>query len=424
MGGDQAGEIEATVLVAGGGLIGLTLGIALAQSGVRVAVVDQADPAALLAAAYDGRASAIARGSKQALTALGVWAHLEAAAQPILEIRVSDGQVGRPASPLFLHYRHQELSAAEGAGEALGHIVENREIRRALRRRAEELTALQLIAPATLTRLERTSGAVLGELADGRRVNARLAVAAEGRRSPLRRQAAIRTHGWDYGQDAIVATVLHEKPHNGVAHEHFLPSGPFALLPMTDDGQGRHRSSLVWTEKRCAAAYFMGLKPEDFAAEMMRRFGDSLGRLALEGGRWRYPLSLQNAERYVAERLALVGDAAHGMHPIAGQGLNLGLRDVAALAEVLVEARRLGLDPGSAAVLARYQRWRRFDSGLLLAATDGLNRLFSNDLAPLRLARDLGLAAVDRLPPLKRLFMRHAMGLVGKLPRLIEGRAI
>jgi 2-octaprenyl-6-methoxyphenol hydroxylase len=424
MAANEAGEIEVTVLVAGGGLIGLTLGIALAQSGIRVAVVDQADPAALLAAAYDGRASAVARGSKQALSALGVWDHLAHAAQPILEIRVSDGRVGHPASPFFLHYNHAELGAAEGAEAPLGYIVENRETRRALQLRADELPALSLVAPATLARLERQPERVCGELADGRRITARLAVAAEGRRSPLRRQAAIRTHGWDYGQDAIVATVLHEKPHQGVAHEHFLPSGPFALLPMTDDRAGRHRSSLVWTEKRREAPYFMTLGPDDFAVELMRRFGDSLGRLALEGGRWRYPLSLQNAERYVAERLALVGDAAHGMHPIAGQGLNLGLRDVAALAEVVVEAKRLGLDPGSAAVLGRYQRWRRFDSGLLLAATDGLNRLFSNDLAPLRLARDLGLAAVDRLPPVKRLFMRHAMGLVGRLPRLIEGRAI
>jgi 2-octaprenyl-6-methoxyphenol hydroxylase len=229
---------------------------------------------------------------------------------------------------------------------------------------------------------------------------------------------------WDYPQCGIVCTVGHEKPHNGVAHEHFLPSGPFALLPMTDGADGGHRSSLVWTERRALVPAMMALSPAGFARELMRRYGDGLGSLRQVGGRWSYPLGLMHAERYVDRRLALIGDAAHVIHPISGQGLNLGLRDVAALAEALMDARRLGRDLGSAEVLARYQRWRRFDNSLLMVVTDGLNRLFSNDLAPLRLARDLGLAAVDRLPPLKRVFMRHAMGLVGDLPRLTRGQAL
>ncbi|HEY9550144.1 MAG TPA: FAD-dependent monooxygenase, partial [Kiloniellaceae bacterium] len=233
----------------------------------------------------------------------------------------------------------------------------------------------------------------------------------------------------DYGQTAIVATVAHALPHGGVAHEHFLPSGPFALLPMTDavDDQGAavHRSSLVWTERRRLASTMLGLDDDSFAQELQRRFGDSLGRLSLWGGRrWSYPVSLLHAERTIDSRLALVGDAAHGIHPIAGQGLNLGLRDVAALAECIVDARRLGLDVGSPTVLERYQRWRRLDTLALIAATDSLNRLFSNDLPPVRLLRDLGLAAVNQMPPLKRFFMRHAMGLVGDLPRLVKGEAL
>ena len=255
-------------------------------------------------------------------------------------------------------------------------------------------------------------------------MRARLAVVAEGKASPLRAAAGIRVLRWDYPQCGIVCTVAHEKPHHGVAHENFLPSGPFALLPMTDGPDGGHRSSLVWTERREVAPAMMALGGEDFARELMRRYGDGLGSLREVGGRWSYPLGLMHAERYVDQRLALIGDAAHVIHPIAGQGLNLGLRDVAALAETLMDARRLGLDLGSAEVLARYQRWRRFDNTLLMVVTDGLNRLFSNDLPPIRLARDVGLAAVDRLPPLKRFFMRHAMGMVGDLPRLTRGQAL
>jgi 2-octaprenyl-6-methoxyphenol hydroxylase len=421
---------DTEVLIVGGGLVGLSLAVALAHGGVEVVLVDREDPAAQLDQGFDGRSSAIARGSQQALAGIGLWDHLTDHAEPILDIRVSDGRVGGPASPLFLHYDHRDVD--EGP---LGFIIENRMIRRALHARIGKLARLVRRAPCRLVDLEREPGRVTAEIADAAdgagvsNVTAQVAISAEGRSSTLRKQAGIRATKWDYGQSGIVCTVAHALPHHGVAHEHFLPSGPFAMLPMTDGedgkgGKGVHRSSIVWTEREALVPAMMALDGPAFSAEIQRRFGDSLGALRAIGGRWAYPLSLTHAERYVDHRLALIGDAAHAIHPIAGQGLNLGLRDVAALAETLVDAHRLGLDLGAPDVLARYQRWRRFDNLMLIAATDSLNRLFSNDLAPLRLARDLGLAAVNRMPPLKKLFMRHAMGMVGDLPRLIQGRPL
>jgi 2-octaprenyl-6-methoxyphenol hydroxylase len=411
-----SGPLEADLLIVGGGMIGGASAIALAGAGLEVVLLDAEPPTERESAAYDGRASAIAYGSQHALAILGVWPALASEAEPILDIRVSDGRPGEPAAPLFLHYDHRQ----SGLDAPFGHIVENRVIRRALAARLSRLPGVCVIAPGRLADLEHKPAHVEARLEDGREIRARLVVAADGAHSRLRRSAGIPAAELAYPQTGIVCTVAHELPHGGVAHEHFLPAGPFAMLPMTDY-EGRHRSSIVWTERRELVAALLGLDDTDFSAEIERRFGSSLGRLSVLGGRWSYPLRLIHAARYAEHRLVLVGDAAHAIHPIAGQGLNLGLRDVGALAEVVADAHRLGLDIGSTAVLADYQRWRRFDSMLLIAVTDGLNRLFSNDIGPLRLARDLGLGAVDRLPGLKRLFMRHAMGAAGPRPRLLRG---
>ena len=397
------------LVVVGGGLVGLTLAIAVAEAGLDVAVIDRDDPDVTVTPGFDGRAYAIAYGSRQALAAIGLWEKLAAETSPILEIRVADD-----SAPLFLHYDHHEVGE-----QPLGWMVEDRILRRALLARAAELPRLRHLAPLAVADVERSSAGALVRLADGRAIGARLVVAADGKNSPLRQAAGIRSVSWSYPQTGIVVTVRHQRPHEGVAVEHFLPAGPFAILPLTGN-----RSSIVWTERADLAPRILALPAPEFAAELGRRFGDFLGALEILGPHWSYPLSFLHAERYIDERLALVGDAAHVIHPIAGQGLNLGLRDVAALAEVLVDARRLGLDIGDVQVLARYQRWRRLDNWMLSAATDSLNRLFSNAIPPVKLARDLGLAAVNRMPPLKRLFMRHAMGVMGELPRLVRGEAL
>lgn len=399
-------EMRADVLIIGGGLVGGALACALGQVGMPVAVVDSAPPETVLKAGFDGRASAVAFSSQRLLEAIGVWARVAGEAAPILDIRVSDGE-----SPLFLHYHHAEVG-----DQPFGYMVENRVLRRALIEGMRALPSVRLLAPARCSRLRRAEPGVDAELASGERVRAQLVVGADGRASPTRDGAGIRLTRWTYAQTAIVCTAAHQRPHRFIAHERFLPSGPFAILPLLGN-----RSSIVWTERSPLAAEIMALDDGAFTAELRRRFGDFLGTVRLVGPRWSYPLSLQFAETAIARRLALVGDAYHGMHPIAGQGMNMGLRDVAALAEVLTDAHRLGQDIGGAAVLRRYQQWRRFDNHLMLAMTDALNRLFSNDIGPVKLARDLGLAAVNRIPPLKRLFMRHAMGVVGELPRLMRG---
>jgi 2-octaprenyl-6-methoxyphenol hydroxylase len=406
---DRDLDRAADIAIVGGGMVGATLALALGGAGFRVALVDRAPDTVLLSDQHDGRGSAIALGSERVLAALGVWERLHGEAGPILDIRVSDGP-----SRLFLHYDHRDVN-----DEALGYIVENRHLRRALAAALAACPQVTRRAPVALAHLERTNCATL-RLSDGSALSAALVVGADGRESAVRAAAGIALTAWRYPQTAIVCTVHLERPHRGVAHERFLAAGPFALLPLKDP----HRASIVWTESNRHVDAMMAFDDAAFSREMTGRFGDSLGALAVEGKRWTWPLGLHHAARYVDARLALVGDAAHGIHPIAGQGLNLGLRDVAALAEVLVDARRLGLDIGSVSVLERYQAWRRPDNVALLVATDGLNRLFTTDLAPVRLARDLGLAAVNRLPPLKKLFMRHAMGLLGDLPRLTRGERL
>lgn len=404
------------VAVIGGGLNGLTQAIALARHGISVVVIDREDPARVTTAGFDGRVSAIALASQRMLAAIGLWENVTES-QPMWDIRVSDGD-----SLLFLHYDHSDLGS-----DPFGYLVENRVIRVA-QQAAVAQPKIELIAPMSATEIvygaSGTGAPAELTLGNGRRIRARLVIGADGRQSAIRQAAGIRTVNWDYGQTGIVCTVQHDLPHEGVAQERFLPAGPFAILPMTDDGHGRHRSSLVWTEPTDRAAAIMALEDADFAAEMRRRFGIGYGACDVTGPRWSYPLSFLLAQRYTGHRLALIGDAAHGIHPIAGQGLNLGLRDVAALTEIVVEAKRLGLDIGRSDVLERYERWRRVDNVVLGAVTDGLTRLFSNDIAPLRLVRDLGLGLVDRVSPLKRLFMRHAMGDLGQLPRLLKGEPV
>jgi 2-octaprenyl-6-methoxyphenol hydroxylase len=402
------------LLINGGGLVGLATGIATAAQGLRTVVIDRDDPASVMAAPYDGRSSAIAHASQQALATLGIWDHLGDRPQAMLDIRVTDGTVSSGASTQYLHFDHRELD-----DQPFGFMVENRHMRQALHARAADIPSLELIAPMTASGFERDAWGVTARLENGRELRARLLVGAEGRNSPTRTAAGIAVSGWSYHQVGIVCTVRHERPHDGIAQERFLPSGPFAILPLKGN-----RASLVWTEAEDLGPHMMALDDAAFRREVARRFGDYLGEIEIEGPRWCYPLSLQIAERYIDQRLALVGDAAHGMHPIAGQGLNVGLRDVAAFAEVIVDAARLGLDIGAPDVLERYQRWRRFDNVTLLAVTDVLNRLFSNDIAPIASARQAGLAVVDQIPPLKKLFMNHARGTVGKLPKLLSGTGI
>lgn len=405
------------VVIAGGGLVGMTLGVALAGAGLGVAVIDAQPQPDQLDEAYDGRASAIAHGSARVFDGIGLGPHLAQYMSPIWDIRVVDGHPLRGISPLFLHYDHTEI----GDGP-FGYIIENRHIRQALAARAAEIDTLTLIAPARIAQCDRGALRATVTLSDGRSLQGAVVIGCEGRKSPLREAANIGLARWDYGQTSIVCTVAHDRPHAGVAVELFLPTGPFAMLPMIGD-----RSNVVWSESHARARLLMALPEEDFLAELTSRFGDWLGAITLTGPRFAYPLSLQHAQRYTDQRLALAGDAAHGIHPIAGQGFNLGVRDVAALAETLVDAHRLGLDLGSDAVLEGYERRRRFDNQLLIAVTDGLTRLFSNDIGPLRLARDLGMAAINRagpLQPLKHFLMRHAMGMVGDLPRLIRGERL
>ena len=401
--------LSSDILVIGGGLAGMSLAAALGDAGLSVAVVEPLAPERMLDTGFDGRTTAIAAGSAAVLSAIGVWQGVCGDAEPILEIRISDGH-----SPLFLHYDHRALGDAP-----LGHIVENRVLRRALLARLAALPNVTMVTGTRIRRLERGGAVADAETDSGLRITARLAVATDGRGSPTRQQAGIDTVAWNYSQTGIVCTVAHQHDHRGIAQERFLPAGPFAILPMT-----QRRSSIVWTERADLAPRLLALDRPALTEELTRRFGDYLGTLDLVGPVFSYPLGLLHARRYFAPRLALAGDAAHAIHPIAGQGLNIGLRDVAALAELVVDTMRLGLDPGSPVMLERYERWRRFDNTLMLAATDGLNRLFSNDAAPVRIARDLGLAAVERLPTVKRLFMSHAMGQLGDLPRLVRGERL
>ena len=402
------------VVIAGGGMIGLTLGIALARAGVETVVMEASDPSALRVDSFDGRVSSLAPASRRMLEALSVWEGLECHAEPVLDIIVGDGTVQSGASSAMLHFDHRDIGTAP-----LAHMVENRHFRRALEGSVKNLAALHVIAPARVTSLEAASRSITVQADDGSAVVARLCVAADGRGSRVRELCGITTRGWSYAQAGIVATVDHDLPHRGVARQLFLEGGPFAILPMKGN-----RSSIVWSEKEDLARLVMALPAEAFASEVLRRFGDHLGPSQLAGPRWSYPLSLCLADSYVQDRVALVGDAAHAVHPLAGQGLNLGLRDVAAIAQSIVEARRLGLDPGMPDNLQNYAAWRRVDNAISALAMDALHRMFSNDSSILRGLRRIGLDLVDSVGPLKSMFMRQASGESLNMPRLLRGEPL
>ena len=402
----------ADVVVAGGGGVGLVLALAIRHADPNATVV-VVDGRPVGAGADDNRASAIAGAARRMLTRLGVWHRLEDVAEPIREMIVTDSRLADAVRPVFLTF-----DGDVEPGEPFAHMVPNGAMATAVTEMALA-RGVTLVAPESVVDFETDAHGVDVVLAGGGRLRTRLLVAADGVRSQLRGLAGIGVVRHDYGQSGIVTTVAHERPHGGRAVEHFLPSGPFAILPLKGD-----RSSIVWTEPTAEANRLVDLDEFTFEVELERRFGRLLGAIRPEGRRAAYPLGLVLARSFVAPRFALAGDAAHGIHPIAGQGINLGFRDAAALAEVVVEARRLGLDPGGADVLARYERWRRFDTLQMGLVTDVLNGLFRTDFDPLRLARDVGLGLVDRLPGLKKRFIREAAGLAGDLPRLMRGEAI
>lgn len=397
-------DLAVDVCVVGAGPVGGTLACRLAAGGVRVAVIDRAALPPMEHPDFDGRAYAVAAGSRRLLEAAGLWDALPQAPSPILDIRVSDGRVGQRASSLFLHFDHQDVG-----DQPFGWMVEARALRVALNTHMHRMAGLVVHAPAEADVTRRADGAVV-QVSDGPAIACRLVVAAEGRGSPLREQAGIPVTRVPYRQRGIVSAVAHERPHHNTALEHFLPGGPFAQLPMGPTEGAPHVSAVVWTERTAAADRVIALDDAAFGREVARRLGGHLGAVRPIGRRWIYPLSAMHAQRYVDTRLALVGDAAHGIHPIAGQGLNLGFRDVMALSELVIAAVQEGADPGAATLLAQYQRRRRPDNLLMLAATDVLDRLFSTDNPLLRAARDLGIAGVHRMPGLKRMFMRQAMG--------------
>lgn len=405
-------SVQGSIVIGGGAFAGLALALALRQGlGPEIPVI-VADPALSTRPSRDPRATAIVAACRRLFEAIGAWDDVKGEAQPILDMVVTDSKLEDATRPVFLNF-----AGDVAPGEPFAHMVENRRLIDALVVRAEA-EGIDLRATTVASYDARAEGIDV-TLGDGSVIAASLLVAADGARSKLRERAGIATHGWEYDQSGIVVTVGHERDHEGRAEEHFLPAGPFAILPLSGK-----RSSLVWTERRAEAARIVALGEEEFHAELEQRFGLHLGEVkALDKPR-AFPLSYFVARSFIAERLALVGDSAHVIHPIAGQGLNMGLKDVAALAEVVVDAARLGMDLGGADVLERYQRWRRFDTMAMGVATNSLNFLFSNQSTLLRTVRDIGLGLVDRAPPLKNLFIRQAAGLTGEVPRLLKGEAL
>ncbi len=401
---------DAECLIVGGGLNGTLLALALAQGGLSSVIVDALPEPERALPDFDGRSYAVAHASCRLLQNLGLWADLKHSAQPILDIKVSDGRAGEGPGPFFMHFDHAEIE--EGP---MGHMIEDRHLRPVLLEAVRNTSLIQSLSGQSVVAQEETPAGVAITLTQGETLSGRLLIGADGRNSPTAQRAGIARTGWGYSQTALVCAIAHEKPHNGVAHQFFMPTGPLAILPLCEN-----RSSIVWSETAENAAAFMDLSDADFLTMLRPRFGDFLGQISLEGKRYSYPLALSLAQHMIAPRVALVGDAAHGIHPIAGQGLNAGFRDIAALAACLGEAARRGEDIGSPGVLSRFESWRRFDNTTLSIATDTFNRLFSNDNALLRIGRDLGIGLVNRVPALRRGFIREAAGLTGDLPPLMQ----
>ena len=406
---------DTDILIVGGGLNGPALALALAQSGLRVTVVDARAAPARAERGFDGRTYSLAIASKRLLSMIGVWDAVADKVQPILQIKASDGLAGTGPAPFFLTFDHAEIE--EGP---MGFMLEDRHLYAAFLQAMAAQPSICLLSGETVVAQETTASGASVTLASGQTLTARLIVGCDGRGSGTAARAGITRQGWGYGQTALVTAVHHDLPHNGIAHQYFMPGGPLAILPL----HGGHHSSIVWSEDTDTAMAIQALSEADYLAALRPRFGDFLGEITLAGDRFTYPLSLSLAQSFIAPRLALVGDSAHGVHPIAGQGLNLGLRDVAALAQVVIEANRRGEDFAGADVLERYQRWRRFDATVLALGMDTVNRLFSNDNPVLRGMRDLGMGIVNAMPGLRRGFIRQAAGLSGDLPKLLAGQAI
>ncbi len=406
-----AKNLQTDVLIIGGGLAGLTLAGVLGEAGIDVVIVDRDAPVKHLAQNYDGRTTAISYASHRVLQAAGVWDAIVKDGCPILDIRVADG-----TAPLFLHF----ATDTDANGEPFGWIIENIRLRHYLFANLKRFKNVRHLAPVTVKKIHSDAGAAGVTLADGRSITAPLMIGADGRNSSVRQFLGIDVHQWAYKQSAIVCNAEHQLAHENVALEHFLPQGPFAVLPMTDDATGRHRSSVVWTVETEDVAALVNLPPEKFDAELQKLFGKHLGKVRHVSKPMAYPLGLMQAKSYIGPRIALMAEAAHVIHPIAGQGLNLSMRDIAVLAELIADRLQLGLDIGAESMLQQYEQWRRTDTLLMAGFTDVLNRLFSNNLVSVTALRDLGIGIVDRIPPLKGFFARQAMGLGGNLPRILK----
>ena len=403
--------MDTDLIIVGGGLNGPALALATAQAGFSVTIIDRLPIDTRKDPAFDGRSYALAHASMRLLRGIGVWNAIKDNAQPMLEIKVTDGRAGEGPSPWMLHFDHAEIE--EGP---MGFMVEDRHLRRAFLDAMAADPRITQLSEETVVAQAADAGGVSVTLASGKVVRGRLLVGSDGRASGTAERAGIKRTGWGYGQMGVVCAVAHEKPHGGIAHQFFMPAGPLAILPLTEN-----RSSIVWSESDARAQELMAMDDDAFLEALRPAFGSFLGEISLVGARFAYPLNLTLANSFIADRLALVGDAAHGVHPIAGQGLNAGLRDVAALADVLESARARGEDIGAPQVLARYQTWRRFDTATLALATDAFNRLFSNDNPLLRSLRDIGMGLVNAAPGLRRNFIREAAGLTGDLPRRMRG---